>query len=127
MQTRLNLFRSSRVLDAWADLNFIESVLANLKNQGIECKIIDTAEMSENELMEHYINTILPSIKHKYRVRTVFGSNKYPGTFFGKQQPALLVEGDSWDVYPHEEDGKKVTIEEFLRKLESMLDLTPKL
>lgn len=128
MQTRLTLFKSSKELDIWADLTSIESLLTDLsRNHGIECKFIDTAEMSEDELMDCYIRTILPSVKHHYRVRTVFGSNKYPGVFFGKQQPALLVEGDQWNVYPHEKDGKKVTIEEFLQKLESMLDLTPKL
>jgi hypothetical protein len=120
MQTKLTLFRSSKDLDVWEDLNVIESLLGNLsRNYGVECKIIDTVGMSDDDLMEHYIKAILPSIKHKYRVRTVFGSNRYPGVFFGRQRPALLVEGDQWDIYPHEKYGKKVTIEEFLQKLES--------
>ena len=117
---KLTLFKSSKHLDVWTDLTMIESLLTNLsKNYGIEYKITDTAEMSDDELIDCYLRTILPSIKHHYRVRTVFGSNRYPGVFFGRQQPALLVEGNQWDVYPHEKDGKKVTIEEFLQKLES--------
>ena len=128
MQTRLTLFKSSKDLDIWTDLTSIESLLMNLsQNHGIECKITDTAGMSDDELIDCYLRTILPSVKHHYRVRTIFGSNKYPGVFFGRQQPALLVEGDQWDVYPHEKDGNKVTIQEFLQKLESTQILASKL
>ena len=125
MQMKLTLFKSTKELDVWTDLTVIESLLANLsRNNGIEYQIIDTAEMTDDELIGWYVKAILPSVKHKYRVRTVFGSNRYSGVFFGRQQPALLVEGDQWDVYPHEENGRKVTIEEFLQKLEPCCKVT---
>jgi len=58
-----------------------------------------------------------------YRIRKVFGSARDSGKYFGREVPALLVyENDELiDVYPHEERGKLITIEEFLvRKLKEI-------
>lgn len=54
----------------------------------------------------------------KVKVGRPFGSNKYPGSYFGLDVPGLLVydaDGTVVDVYPHEEpDGRIVRIREYL-------------
>ncbi len=77
--------------------------------------------MSETQLTDAYVRSIMPSVFNKYKVRTIFGTNRKSGIFFGRQQPALLVEGDIWDIYPHENKGKKVLIESFLASLSKTL------
>ncbi len=63
----------------------------------------------------------MPAVWRKYRVRQVFGSKRHPGSLFGKGVPALVVyeraDHAPIDVYPHEEDGRLVTIREFLKGL----------
>jgi hypothetical protein len=79
--------------------------------------VVDTAKMTETELTHAYCEAILPSVFNKYQIRKVFGTNRKSGIFFGREQPALLVEGTSRDIYPHMINGKTVTIESFLEKL----------
>jgi len=118
MPLKLTLYKSSKESNVRTDLNFVESTLKELSQQRkMDYNIIDTADMTDNELDDVYSKAILPSVWNKYRVRTVFGTNRNSGCFFGRQQPALLVEGDIWGIYPHEKDGKKVLIETFLASL----------
>ena len=42
------------------------------------------------ELTEAYTKALLPSVWYKYRIRTVFGTNRNSGCFFDKEQPDLL-------------------------------------
>lgn len=88
----------------------------------LDYKKVDTADMSESQLFDAYGKAMIPSVFNKYRIRTVFGTNRNSAVFFGKQQPALVVEGDIWDVYPHEKDGKRYSIEGFLSKLVKTLE-----
>ncbi|MCH7647293.1 MAG: hypothetical protein IIA83_01625 [Thaumarchaeota archaeon] len=118
MPLKITLYKSSKESNVRTDLNFVESALKELSQQRrMDYNIIDTADMTDNELDDVYSKAILPSVWNKYRVRTVFGTNRNSGCFFGRQQPALLVEGDIWGIYPHEKDGKKVLIETFLASL----------
>src|SRR5713101_9855933 len=74
---------------------------------------IDTTAMTDQERFDLYLNSLWPSQVRHYRLRGVFGTNKYPGVFFGKQIPALVVFDDTGlplDVFPHDEGGKYVTI-----------------
>ena len=123
MALKATLYRSSKESNVRTDLNFVESSLKELTEQKkIECTIIDTADMTEAELTEAYTKALLPSVWHKYRIRTVFGTNRNSGCFFGKEQPALLLEGDIWGIYPHEKEGKKVLIETFLSNLSKTME-----
>ena len=123
MPLKATLYRSSKESNVRTDLTFVESTLKELSQQKkLEYSIIDTANMTEPELMESYTKALLPSVWHKYRVRTVFGTNRNSGCFFGKMQPALLMEGDIWGIYPHEKDGKKVSMETFLANLSKTMN-----
>lgn len=126
MPERFKLYYSSKIDNPWCDLNLIQSQLQKLQAAGIEVAMIDTASMSEQEIYEHYIGeAIYPSVRKQYRIRQLFGTQKKSGNFFGRQQPALLVyEGDSRhpiDVYPRDESGKRVSIEDILaQKIKEM-------
>lgn len=92
------------------------------REKGIFCKIIDTKGMSDSERYQLYITrAIVPSARKKYKIRQIFGSRKHSAPFFGKEAPALLVyeEGEKppIDVYPHEKNGKRVEIVDFLQML----------
>jgi len=123
MPLKATLYRSKNESNVRTDLNFVESTLNKLaERKKLECNIIDTANMTDTELMEAYTKALLPSVWHKYRVRTVFGTNRHSGCFFGKMQPALLMEGDIWGIYPHEKDGEKVSMETFVANLSKTLN-----
>jgi hypothetical protein len=69
--------------------------------------------------MKLYFDSIVGSVIQKAAIRGVFGSNRYPGTSFGKQVPALQVinAGICVDVYPQKRsivDGQKETIMTYL-------------
>lgn len=101
------------------DLKQILSDIDALEKLGVPCERIDTAKMTEDEVTSAYFEATFPSVYKKYRIRQIFGSRRSSGWLFGKQVPALLVFGDGdkypTDVYPHEEMGKEVTIEEYMR------------
>jgi len=123
MPLKATLYKSSKESNIRTDLTFVESTLKELAEQKkLEYSIIDTADMTESELTEAYTKALLPSVWHKYRIRTVFGTNRNSGCFFGKEQPALLLEGDIWGIYPHEKDGKKVLMETFLANLTKTME-----
>ena len=99
----------------------INKLLEKQKQSGNEVCLIDTSDLSKAEIFELYSKAWAPSVVKKYKIRTVFGSHRNPGTNFGKV-PALLVyeKGSDYavDVFPHDKHGKLETIESFLEKLE---------
>ena len=93
--------------------------LNELKKAGISVDLFDTAEISLSELYGHYIKDAVPSsVRKRYRIAHLFGTQKRSGIFFGKEQPSLLfyAEGSNvpTDVYPHDKEGRRISIEEFL-------------
>jgi len=117
------LFKNSEETNVRTDLRTTLEILDKLKSKKkLDYKIVDTAKMSDSQLFDAYSKAITPSVFNKYKIRTVFGTNRHSGVFFGKQQPALLVEGDIWDIYPHEKEGKIITIEKFLSNLTKTLE-----
>lgn len=96
-------------------------LLGRVKEAGVEYSVIDVSDLPREELEDVYTRVaVLPSVRKRYRIRHIFGTNKYPGSFFGKGVPALVVveNGRPQDVYPHEEAGGKiVTVKEYLEKL----------
>ena len=85
-------------------------------------RLVDTSQMDREALSAAYIKAaVMPSVYGKYRVRTVFGTNRQPGIKFGLSVPALFVHDPSGEtaghVYPHDKLGRYVTISEFLTEL----------
>ena len=116
---KLKLFYSSKVEEPLCDLKRIFSYLNDLKKAGISVDLFDTAEISLSELYGHYIKDAVPSsVRKRYRIAHLFGTQKRSGIFFGKEQPSLLfyAEGSNvpTDVYPHDKEGRRISIEEFL-------------
>ncbi|MCE2506931.1 MAG: hypothetical protein J4F36_10820 [Nitrosopumilaceae archaeon] len=123
MALKLTLYKSSDESNVRTDLSYVEKTLKELSaKKKLEYKTIDTAKMSDTELTEAYSHALVPSVWNKYKIRTVFGTNRNSGCFFGREQPALLVEGDIWGIYPHEKDGKQVLIETFVANLTKALE-----
>lgn len=123
MPLKATLYKSSKESNVRTDLNFVELRLKELsKANKLSYKVIDTATMNRAERDELYVKAVMPSVWHKYRVRTIFGTNRQSGIFFGREQPALLLEGDIWGIYPHEKEGKKVLIETFLASLSKTME-----
>ena len=90
-----------------------------LREVGAEYRVVDGLTQQERE--EAYVSrAVRPSVSKRYRVRRVFGTNKYSGQDFGGAVPALVVleDGRPVDVYPHEEqDGTIVTIRDYLERI----------
>jgi hypothetical protein len=91
-----------------------------LRARGVDVKIVDTARLSEQEIQADYTRAIQPSVTNKYSVRQMFGSRKRAGWLFGRGVPALLVQDSTGqgiaDVFPHNESGKIVTIQDALNR-----------
>jgi hypothetical protein len=97
----------------------IETVLA--KAQEFQLELIETSRIPHEALRNEYTRAIMPSVWKKYRIRQIFGSRRHSGFMFGRNVPALLIENDPRgigpeDVYPHEKDGRVITIYEFLTR-----------
>jgi hypothetical protein len=97
----------------------VPALLDEIRRRGEIVEIRNAAEMSEEELLTAYFtDAAVAAVYGKYRVRTVFGSNRHPGISFGKGVPALSVRGSAANtapnVYPHNMSGRYVTIYEFL-------------
>lgn len=100
----------------------IEALLLRLKElKGTIYYIRDASKWSWEDAERAYIElAVPPSVRKRYRIRKVFGTNTAAGSFFGKGIPALVVfEGESpIDVYPHEEPGGRlITIRGYLEEL----------
>ena len=99
-----------------ADLPRLER---QLREVGVAYRVVGGLTQEERE--EAYVSrAVRPSVSKRYRVRRVFGTNKYSGQYFGGAVPALVVleNGRPVDVYPHEEqDGTIVTIRDYLDRI----------
>lgn len=88
-----------------------------IREAGVEYRAVDTSGLEREELEDAYAQlAVTPSVRRGYRIKHIFGTNKYPGSKFGKDVPALVVleNGRPQDVYPHEEGGRLVTIKDYL-------------
>lgn len=118
MPTNAILYIDTNATNVRSDSKKIILLLDKLKkSKKLDYKIVDTSKMTDSERLTAYINVIGPSVFNKYEVRRVFGTNRQSGIFFGKEQPALFLEGDIWEIFPHRKDGKDVLIENFLEDL----------
>jgi hypothetical protein len=100
----------------------VPALLDEIRRRGEVVQIRNAAEMSKEELLTAYFtDAAVAAVYGKYRVRTVFGSNRQPGASFGKGVPALSVRGSAANtapnVYPHNMSGRYVTICEFLSQV----------
>lgn len=83
--------------------------------------LVDVSKYTREQLEDAYVSrAVPPSVRRQYGVKRVFGTNRYAGSRFGRGVPALVVldGGRPVDVYPHEEEGRIVTIADYLRRLE---------
>jgi len=92
--------------------------LEELRSEGVDVKIVDTARMSDQEIQANYFRAIQPSVRKKYSVRQIFGSLSRPAWLFARGVPALVVQeppGEAVaDVFPHKKSGRIVTIHDAL-------------
>jgi len=120
MQERIELYYNSQIETPWSDLKRIRLQLRKLEEAGIPIRLIDTASMEDQQIFEHYMEATYPSVRKQYRIRQIFGTQNKSGQFFGRQQPALLVyrgeDKKPVDVYPHDENGNRVLIEDLLEQ-----------
>jgi len=118
MGERFRLYYNSQINTPWCELKKIEIQLKKLEEAGIPVTVIDTVSMEDRQIYEHYVEATYPSVRKQYRIRQLFGTQSKSGQFFGREQPALLVyQGEDKhpvDVYPHDVNGKRVLIEDFL-------------
>jgi len=121
MEEMIKLYYSSDIGEPWCDLQEVRNLLSSLKEKGVSVEEVDTACLPERKVKEFYTSSvILPSIRKKYKISGVFGTRTSAGSFFGKEQPGLVVFSEGTeeivDVYPHDENGRRVTIADFLRE-----------
>lgn len=104
-----------------AGLEDLRRVTHRLAEAAATYSVVDTGELTPQDREEAYRSrAVRPSVSRRYRVRRLFGTNKYPGQDFGGAVPALVVleDGLPVDIYPHEEqDGTIVTIRDYLDTL----------
>ncbi len=124
LKLKLIFFFDSSVqpFEGKGDLDGISQMLEQLKKKGFIVKQTDVRDFSEADVYDIYMEAMIPSVRKKYRIRQVFGSQRHSGFLFAKHVPALLVYENPKaqhpsDVYPREEGRRLVGIEDFLRKL----------
>jgi len=123
MAINATVYMNQKETNSRSDMNKIIELLDKLKkSKKLDYRMIDTSKMTDSQRMDAYGKVIGPSVFNKYEVRRVFGTNRQSGIFFGKEQPALLVEGDIWDIFPHRKSGKEITIVKFLENLMKTLE-----
>ncbi|MBC8231210.1 hypothetical protein H8E77_16795 [bacterium] len=129
MDERIKLYYNSQLDTPWCDVKKILLQLEKLEEAGIPVTMVDTASMKDQQLFEHYMEATYPSVRKQYRISQIFGSQSKSGQFFGRQQPALLIyQGEGRhpaDVYPHDSNGKRVMIEDFLEQKIRELKVEP--
>ena len=117
---KLYLSSKEEPLDLKCNQGF-NTAIQLLKEKEVILQIIDTSQLSDEELYSAYSEACAPSVYKKFRIRQIFGSRRHSGWLFGKGVPALLVyEGSQEypvDIYPHEERGRIITIKEYVEKL----------
>ena len=111
--------REGDPVNAGLSANDLPRLERQIREVGVEYRVVDGLTQQERE--EAYVTrAVRPSVSKRYRVRRVFGTNKYSGQYFGGAVPALVVleNGRPVDVYPHEEqDGTIVTIRDYLDRI----------
>ena len=111
--------REGDPVNAGLSANDLPRLERQIRDVGVEYRVVDGLTQQERE--EAYVTrAVRPSVSKRYRVRRVFGTNKYSGQYFGGAVPALVVleNGRPVDVYPHEEqDGTIVTIRDYLDRI----------
>ena len=108
--------------DRNAGYDEVSPLLEQLENKGVKCYRIDTNQLTEEQITETYIRSVIgPTQLKRYRVRQIFGSARHSGWLFGRQVPSLVVyrAGSQFpeDVFPHVLGGHIVTISKYLKKL----------
>jgi hypothetical protein len=103
------------------ELREIREILQRLEELGVSSEVLDMRAASDEERIDLYLESTLPTARKKYRVRQVFGSKRHAGYLFGREVPALLVyeagKQSPADVYPHRNRGRTMTVREFLESL----------
>ncbi len=100
----------------------LEPIVRRLRETGAAYEVVDVSSYSREQLEDAYVSrAVPPSVRRQYGVKRVFGTNKYAGSRFGRGVPALVVieDGRPVDVFPHEKEGRIVTIADYLRHLGS--------
>ena len=120
MEESIKFYYNSQIDTVWCNLNQILTQLKTLDEAGVSVTLIDTASMDDLQISSHYMEATYPSVRKQYGIRQIFGSQRKSGQFFGRQQPALLVyQGNGRqpeDTYPHDENGERMRIEDFLEQ-----------
>ena len=101
-------------------LQEVESTLNQLSKKNRLLKV-DTSHWNHDQRFSIYGDAIVVAVMKKSKVRKVFGTNRHPGTNFGKEVPALVLYNEddyAIDVYPRMEDGEIITIKQYLDSLE---------
>lgn len=128
---RLVLLFDSTV-DAWsADVEAIRSTLGRLAGKRVECEVIDTHGMADEQLDDWREQAAVAAVWRHQAIRQAFGSRRV-GRLprFGKEVPAVLVyergERVPVAVYPHSETRGDTrtdfTIDGYLQDLMESLD-----
>jgi len=98
-------------------------VSSSTYNWEYEVILKDTSKISEEMIKKIYFTKAnVAAVMKKYDIAMVFGTKENDAAFFGKEVPALLVYKDSnfgypQEVYPRNEKGSIITIEEYLSSL----------
>lgn len=125
MSKRLVFLFDSSVQPWNADLHAIQSTLGGLAAKGVKCELLDTKDMSGQDLDHWRDQATIAAVWRHQAIRQAFGSRKEGGLpYLGKQVPGLLVyeEGEPIPVgvYPHSEKRRErstdFTIEGFLQE-----------
>lgn len=125
MSERVEIYYDPEAVRDWAENaglygHGLEPLLRRIHEAGTAYRIVDVSGRSPDELQDEYMRlAVVPSVRKRYRVGRVFGTNKYHGAYFGKEVSALVVleDGRPVDVYPHEEEGRIVTIADYVERI----------
>jgi len=126
VKRRLVFLYDSTIEPRHVNLQAIFTALEQLETLGVECQILDTRDMSEEDLEYWRGEAMKAAIGHQQRIRPIFGTRKQGGLpYLGKEVPALLMyrEGEEKPaaVYPHIKKWRRkrwdFSIEDFLNKL----------
>ena len=131
MVKRLVYLFDSTVAPWETDVEAVQPALGRLEGEGVECEVINTHGMADEQLDYWRDQATVASVWRHQAIRQAFGSRRQPGLpYFGQDVPALLVyergERVPIAVYPHSETRGDTrtdfTIESYLQDLIGSLD-----
>jgi len=104
------------------DLEAIKSQLKKVQAVGIKCELLDTKDLSSDEMERWRERATIIAVRQHIGVRQLFGSRRRGGLpYLGKQVPVLFVFEEGKDepaaVYPHKKNGKECLIVDYLTAL----------